>query len=113
MALERGGGTLPGSVHRRRRAAGRGVPPHRPSWGAVAEAHEALHHEIVVAADSARLTAVHAQAGAELRLFVLQLPPSWTLERIAADHLELVDAARNTRELRCSARTSPNRRERC
>ena len=56
----------------------------------MAEAHEALHHEIVVAADSPRLAEVHHQAGAELRLFVLQLPTTWTLERIAADHVELV-----------------------
>ena len=56
----------------------------------MAEAHEALHHEIVLAADSPRLAAVHRQAGAELRLFVLQLPPAWTLERIADDHVELV-----------------------
>jgi hypothetical protein len=34
---------------------------------------------------------VHRQAGAELRLFVLQLPPSWTLERIASDHVALVE----------------------
>lgn len=90
MALERGGGRLPAEVHRsldrlvaacRRRGA---------SWGAVAEAHEALHHEIVVAADSPRLADVHRQAGAELRLFVLQLPPNWTFERIADDHVELV-----------------------
>ncbi len=56
----------------------------------MAEAHEALHHEIVRAADSPRLAAAHQQAGAELRLFVLQLPPSWTLERLAGEHLELV-----------------------
>jgi DNA-binding GntR family transcriptional regulator len=56
----------------------------------VAEAHEALHHEIVLAAESARLAEVHRQAGAELRLFVLQLPPSWTRELIANDHVELV-----------------------
>jgi DNA-binding GntR family transcriptional regulator len=56
----------------------------------VAGAHEELHHAIVRAADSPRMEAVHRQAGAELRLFVLQLPPSWTFERIAADHLELV-----------------------
>jgi DNA-binding GntR family transcriptional regulator len=90
MALERGGGKLPASVHRsadRLAALCRRSPP---SWGAVAEAHEALHHEIVLAADSPRLAAAHQQAGAELRLFVLQLPPSWTLERIASDHLELV-----------------------
>ena len=60
-------------------------------WGAVAEAHEALHHEIVLATRTAAAAEVHRQAGAELRLFVLQLPPSWTLERIAGDHVELVE----------------------
>jgi DNA-binding GntR family transcriptional regulator len=90
MALERGGGSLPASVHRRADRLAALCRRSRPSWGAVAEAHEALHHEIVLAADSARLAAAHEQAGAELRLFVLQLPRSWTFERIAADHLELV-----------------------
>ena len=102
MALERGGGSLPASVHRSAERlaalcrANRPAPAPCPAnagdrgWGAVAEAHEALHHEIVLAAASPRLAAAHHQAGAELRLFVLQLPPSWTLERIASDHLELV-----------------------
>jgi DNA-binding GntR family transcriptional regulator len=90
MALERGGGSLPASVHRSADRLASLCRRSRPSWGAVAEAHEALHHEIVLAADSPRLAAAHRQAGAELRLFVLQLPPSWTLERIASDHLELV-----------------------
>jgi DNA-binding GntR family transcriptional regulator len=90
MALERGGGSLPASVHRSADRLAALCRRSRPSWGAVAEAHEALHHEIVLAADSPRLAAAHHQAGAELRLFVLQLPPSWTLERIASDHLELV-----------------------
>ena len=90
MALERGGGSLPASVHRRADRLAALCRRSRPSWGAVAEAHEALHHEIVLAADSPRLAAAHEQAGAELRLFVLQLPPSWTFERIASDHLELV-----------------------
>ena len=91
MALERGGGSLPASVHRRAERLAELCRRSRPSWGAVAEAHEALHHEIVLAADSPRLAAAHQQAGAELRLFVLQLPPSWTLERIAADHEALVE----------------------
>jgi DNA-binding GntR family transcriptional regulator len=89
-ALERGRGELPRSVHR---AAARLVELCRtrsPSWGRVAEAHEALHHEIVLAGDSSRIAAVHRQAGAELRLFVLQLPPAWTFERMAANHLELM-----------------------
>jgi DNA-binding GntR family transcriptional regulator len=90
MALERGGGSLTASVHRRAERLAALCRGSRPSWGAVAEAHEALHHEIVLAADSPRLAAAHEQAGAELRLFVLQLPPSWTFERIASDHLELV-----------------------
>jgi DNA-binding GntR family transcriptional regulator len=104
MALERSGGALPASVHRSAEGLAAVCRRSRPSpapcpanagdrgWGAVAEAHEALHHEIVLAADSPRLAAAHLQAGAELRLFVLQLPPSWTFERIASDHLELVRA---------------------
>lgn len=90
MALERGGGRLPQSVHRALERLVAACGRRRPDWGAVAGAHETLHHEIVLAADSPRLAEVHRQAGAELRLFVLQLPAAWTLERIAADHVELV-----------------------
>lgn len=90
MALGRRDGSLPGAVHDAAEALAAACRRRGASWGAVAEAHEALHHAIVLAAESPRLAAVHAQAGAELRLFVLQLPPSWTLERIASDHLELV-----------------------
>jgi DNA-binding GntR family transcriptional regulator len=90
MALERGNGRQPTGVHRALERLVAACRRSKASWGAVAEAHEALHHEIVLAAASPRLAAAHQQAGAELRLFVLQLPPSWTLERIARDHLELV-----------------------
>ena len=90
LALERGGGRLPAPVHRALERLVSACRRSRPSWGSVAKAHEALHHEIVLAARSERLAEVHRQAGAELRLFVLQLPPSWTLERIADDHVELV-----------------------
>jgi len=91
IALERGGGRLPRGVHVALERLVSACRQPRASWGSVAEAHEALHHEIVVAANSGRLAEVHRQAGAELRLFVLQLPPSWTLERIASDHIELVE----------------------
>ena len=91
LALDRNGGALPASVHRAAERLATQCRRPRPSWGAVAEAHEALHHEIVLAADSPRLAAAHRLAGAELRLFVLQLPPSWTLERMASDHLALVE----------------------
>ena len=90
MALARGDGRLPPEVHAAADRLAALCRRRRPAWGPVAEAHEALHHSIVRAAGSPRLEAVHRQAGAELRLFVLQLPPSWTFERIAADHLELV-----------------------
>jgi DNA-binding GntR family transcriptional regulator len=56
----------------------------------VAQLHEAFHHAIVRAADSPRLAGAHEKAGAELRLFVLQLPDTWTFERIASDHERLV-----------------------
>lgn len=90
MALERGGGELPAPVHGALARLVELCERPRASWGRVAEAHEALHHELVRAAESPRLEAVHGRAGAELRLFVLQLPASWTLERIARDHVELV-----------------------
>jgi DNA-binding GntR family transcriptional regulator len=90
MALERGGGRLPKSVHEAADRLAALCRRRRPAWGPVAEAHEELHHAIVRAADSPRMEAVHRQTGAELRLFVLQLPPSWTFERMATDHLELV-----------------------
>jgi DNA-binding GntR family transcriptional regulator len=90
LALQRGGGRLPRYVHESAEHLASVCRRRRPSWGAVAEAHEAFHHAIVRAAESPRLEAVHRHAGAELRLFVLQLPPAWTFERIASDHLELV-----------------------
>jgi DNA-binding GntR family transcriptional regulator len=89
-ALERGDGRLPDEVNDAAARLAALCRRRRPSWGPVAEAHEELHHSIVKAAESPRMKAVHRQAGAELRLFVLQLPPSWTFERMASDHLELL-----------------------
>ncbi len=95
MTLERGAG-LPPSVHEALHRLVRGCRRSRPSWGSVAELHEAFHHAIVLAADSPRLAEAHGRAGAELRLFVLQLPDSWTFERIAADHEALVSELERT-----------------
>jgi DNA-binding GntR family transcriptional regulator len=91
LALERGDGRLPAAVHRALERLVAVCGRDEGSRGAVAEAHEALHHEIVLAAHSPRLAEVHRHAGAELRLFVLQLPATWTLERIANDHVELIE----------------------
>jgi DNA-binding GntR family transcriptional regulator len=90
LALERRGGRFPRAVHRALERLVAVCRRDSASRGAVAEAHEALHHEIVLAAGSPRLADVHRQAGAELRLFVLQLPAAWTLERIERDHVMLV-----------------------
>ena len=90
LALLRGGGRLPRDVHESAASLAAICRRRSPSWGAVAEAHEEFHHAIVRASESPRLEAVHRQVGAELRLFVLQLPPAFTFERIASDHLELV-----------------------
>lgn len=85
-----GGAGLPTAVHEALDRLVRACRRSRPSWGSVAELHEAFHHAIVTAADSPRLTEAHGRAGAELRLFVLQLPDTWTFERIARDHEQLV-----------------------
>jgi DNA-binding GntR family transcriptional regulator len=95
MALQSGAG-LPASVHEALHRLVRACRRSRPSWGSVAELHEAFHHAIVLAAHSPRLAEAHGRAGAELRLFVLQLPDTWTFERIAADHEALVSELEST-----------------
>ena len=89
MVLARNAGLTPG-VHEALGRLVRACRRPRPSWGSVAQLHEAFHHAIVLAADSPRLAEAHGKAGAELRLFVLQLPDTWTFERIASDHERLV-----------------------
>jgi DNA-binding GntR family transcriptional regulator len=61
------------------------------AWGPVNEAHAALHHAIVVAAQSPRIEASHRALSGELRLFLNQLEPLWTRERMAAGHTALVE----------------------
>jgi hypothetical protein len=59
------------------------------AWGPVNEAHAGLHHAIVAAAESRRIEAAHAALSGELRLFLNQLEPLWTRERMASDHAAL------------------------
>ena len=92
LALDHGGGRLPEPVHaalRRLVAASRRA---RPSWRAVSEFHEALHREIVVASRSARIITAYDALAGEMRLFLMQLKPVWSLERMAPHHIELVAA---------------------
>lgn len=92
LALARNGGRLPPAVHEAvaRLAAvcrGRGRP-----WSAVVESHDAVHRELVAAAHSPRILAAHDSLAGEMRLFVVQLRPRWTLRRMAEDHERLLRA---------------------
>jgi DNA-binding GntR family transcriptional regulator len=55
------------------------------------EAHDAVHRALVAAGGSERIAAAHRALAGETRLFIVQLPPRWTPERMAADHRRLVE----------------------
>lgn len=88
LALERHGGRLPAGVHgalaELERACEEGV------WSAINDAHADLHGAIVAAALSPRIHAAHTALENELRLFLNQLEPLWSAEKMAADHVALV-----------------------
>ncbi len=88
LALERHGGRLPAGVHvalaALQRACDAGV------WGPINDAHADLHGAIVAAALSPRIEAAHGALDGELRLFLNQLEPLWSTDRMAADHAALV-----------------------
>jgi len=90
LALERHGGRLPAAVHaaaaRLRAACERRAAP----WSEVVDAHDGLHSAIVAAASAPRIARAHATLAGETRLFLVQLRPHWTLERMADDHDRLV-----------------------
>jgi DNA-binding GntR family transcriptional regulator len=88
LALERHGGRLPAGVHAAlavlERACAAGV------WSEINDAHADLHGAIVAAAASPRIEAAHQALESELRLFMNQLEPLWSVERMATDHVALV-----------------------
>jgi DNA-binding GntR family transcriptional regulator len=90
LALERHG-RMPPPVHAALAALQAGCAAEPFRWGPVSEAHGALHHAIVAAAESPRIEAAHAALSGELRLFLNQLEPLWTPERMAADHEALIE----------------------
>jgi DNA-binding GntR family transcriptional regulator len=87
LALERHGGRLPAPVHAALAGLERACAG---PWSDVNEAHAALHGAIVAAAESPRIAAAHRALSGELRLFLLQLEPLWSPERMARDHAALV-----------------------
>jgi DNA-binding GntR family transcriptional regulator len=90
LALERGGGRLPGTVHEAARDLDRLARRRGVSWNALAAAHRRVHEALVAAAGAPRIARAYAALSAELDLFLSQLRPVWTRERLGPDHLALV-----------------------
>ncbi|WP_053227831.1 GntR family transcriptional regulator [Solirubrobacter soli] len=88
LALERHRGRLPASVHAA--LATLEAACVERAWGPINEAHANLHGSIVHAAESPRIEAAHAALNGEMQLFLAQLEPLWSVERMAADHAALV-----------------------
>ena len=88
LALERNRGRLPAPVHEA--LAALEAASADGAWGPINQAHAALHGAIVHAAQSPRIEAAHAALDGELQLFLTQLEPLWSPQRMAADHVALV-----------------------
>jgi DNA-binding GntR family transcriptional regulator len=56
----------------------------------VVDAHDAVHAALVAAARSPRLERAYDALRGEMRLFVIQLKPSWSLDRMAEHHDRLL-----------------------
>ena len=88
LALERHRGRLPAPVHEA--LATLETACREGGWGPINAAHADLHGAIVHAGASPRIEAAHAALNRELQLFLAQLGPLWSVERMAADHKALV-----------------------
>lgn len=90
LALERHNGHLPdtvsAAVHRLTVVCRRA----RPRWNTVAAAHADIHLSIVAASGAARIEANYEALARELQLFLIQLRPVWSLERMITHHEELL-----------------------
>jgi DNA-binding GntR family transcriptional regulator len=117
LALERNGGRLPEAVHHAVRRLRRVCERKHPAWSEVADAHNDVHLAIVDAARSDRIARAYDGLAGEMRLFVTAIRPHWTLERMAAQHEELLEGLekRGPRALRehldAGARTLLGERE--
>jgi DNA-binding GntR family transcriptional regulator len=90
LALERGGGRLPPPVHAAAEELGRVARGRSASWQEVAAAHHRVHETLVVAAGAPRIERAYAALSTELDLFLGQLRPVWTRERLGPDHVALI-----------------------
>jgi DNA-binding GntR family transcriptional regulator len=90
LALERGGGRLPAAVHDAARELNRLAARRSTPWNVLAAAHHAVHEAIVTAAGAPRIERAYAALSTEMDLFLSQLRPVWTRERLGPDHIALV-----------------------
>jgi DNA-binding GntR family transcriptional regulator len=90
LALLRHDGKLPPAMHRAVARLAQACGRARPRWSAVVDAHDGFHAALVEASQSPRIVAAHRALAGEMRLFLIQLKPAWTLGRMAADHEQLV-----------------------
>jgi DNA-binding GntR family transcriptional regulator len=90
LALERNDGRLPKPVHDAVRLLAAVCEQDDPPWSAVVDAHQRVHDELVAAARSPRIERAYAALAGEMRLFVIELKPSWSLEQMAAHHEQLL-----------------------
>jgi DNA-binding GntR family transcriptional regulator len=90
LALQRGGGRLPGSVHAAAEDLGRIAGRRTASWQEVAAAHSRVHEALVAAAGAPRIERAYAALSTELDLFLSQLRPVWTREQLGPDHVALI-----------------------
>ena len=90
LALERGSGRLPPAVHDAAAELDRLARRRRTPWNELAAAHRRVHEALVAAAGAPRIERAYAALSTELDLFLSQLRPVWTRERLGPDHLALV-----------------------
>jgi DNA-binding GntR family transcriptional regulator len=90
LALERGDGRLSKPVHDAVRFLAAVCEQPDPPWSAVVETHDAVHHALVAAAESPRVLRAYEALAGELRLFVIQIRPRWSRERMAEHHERLL-----------------------
>ena len=90
LALARGGGALPAAVHDAARELDLLARRRRTSWNELAAAHHRVHEALVGAAGAPRIERAYTALSTELDLFLSQLRPVWTRERLGPDHLALV-----------------------
>jgi DNA-binding GntR family transcriptional regulator len=96
LALERHDGTLPRDVHAALAVLRSACAAEEPAWSDANDAHLALHAAIVAASGSPRIVAAHTALAGEMRLFLLQVQPHYTLASLAAEHDVLVDGLERT-----------------